>query len=75
MASSVNNGAKVEHAARLERRRILEQQRAPLQPPPVSQQPQEGQMNVARTRPRTAALGSFGRRTSRDASSHIRLLP
>ena len=41
MASSVNNEAKVVHAARLERRRILEQQRAPLQPPPVSQQPQE----------------------------------
>ena len=28
-------------------------------------------MNVARTRTRTAALGSFGRRTSRYASSHI----
>ena len=42
MASSVNNEAQVVHAARLERRRILEEQRAPLQPPPVSQQPQEG---------------------------------
>ena len=42
MASSVNNEAKVVHTARLERRRILEEQRAPLQPPPVSQQPQEG---------------------------------
>ena len=42
VASSVNNEAKVVHAARLERRRrILEEQRAPLQPPPVSQQPQE----------------------------------
>ena len=41
MAPSVNNEAKVLHNARLERRRILEEQRAPLQPPPVSQQPQE----------------------------------
>ena len=30
-------------------------------------------MNVARTHTRTAALGSFGRRTSRYASSHIAL--
>ena len=35
-------------------------------------QPQEGQTNVARTRRRMSPLGSFGLRTSRYASSHIR---
>ena len=38
-----------------------------------SRQPQEGQTNVARTRRRISARGSFGLRTSRYASSHIYL--